>query len=347
MKHPLIRKFIWIIIFAALLYAAFVIWSDARKNIEVFRGFPWSTLPLIIGAVLVNFLVRELKWDYYRRMGGVNVPRGGSFLLFFSGFSMCITPGRIGELIKPVMYKEYFDQKMRRTIPLVFCERLSDLLGMILLGVLTAGAYTAGVKRGVSVGQFNTFLLNGFLVLSIVFMGAMVWFARRKRLVYGILMWSARRGALNNPARKLRKLYFATYPLLTVRNLTVTTLMAAFSWAFECVALWYILHGVGAVSITLPQSAFMFCMATILGGFFFFLPGGLGAFETGMLGMLRLLGVEEFKAVPAIVIIRFSTLFFGVALGFLFILITSAHYHMRLKWEELERARGEESAAQD
>jgi glycosyltransferase 2 family protein len=347
MKHPLIRKFFWIIIFAALLYAAFVIWSDARKNIEVFRGFPWSTMPLIIGAVMVNFLVRELKWDYYRRVGGINVPRGGSFLLFFSGFSMCITPGRIGELIKPVMYKEYFDQKMRRTIPLVFCERVSDLLGMILLGVITAGAYSAGVKRGVSVGQFNTILLNGFLALSIVFMVGMVWLARRKHTVYAVLLWAARRKVLNNAARKLRKLYFATYPLLTVRNLTVTTLMAAFSWAFECVALWYILHGVGAVSISLMQSAFMFCMATILGGFFFFLPGGLGAFETGMLGMLRLLGVEEFKAVPAIVIIRFSTLFFGVALGFLFILITSTHYHMRMKWEEVARVGDREVPEQE
>src|SRR5437773_2704558 len=137
MKHPMVRKSIWIVIFAVLVYTAFVVWSDFRKNIEILRRFPWTVVPLILGSVLVNFVVRELKWDYFRRVGKIKVPRFGSFLVFFSGFSMCISPARAGELIKPFMYKEYFGQKMRRTIPLVFCERVSDLLGMMVICVLT------------------------------------------------------------------------------------------------------------------------------------------------------------------------------------------------------------------
>jgi glycosyltransferase 2 family protein len=345
MKHRYVKRLIWIVIFAVLLYTALIIWSDFRKNVAILRQFPWSRMPLILGAVLVNFVVRELKWDYYRRAGGVNVPRGGSFLVFFSGYSMCISPGRVGELVKPFMYKEYFGQKMRRTIPLVFCERVSDLLGMILLGVITVPMYMAGVARGATAGGVSTRLLSGFLVTSIIFMVGMVLFARQKAWVYRLLIALSHNRHLHNPARKLRKLYYATYPLLSVKNLTITSLMASFSWAFECVALWMILDGVGAGSVTLAQSTFMFCMATILGGFFFFLPGGIGGFEPAMAAMLLLLGVQPSNAVPAIFIIRFSTLFFGVALGFLFILITSAKYHMRMKWEEFEQAEevGEET----
>jgi uncharacterized protein (TIRG00374 family) len=325
--------------------SAFVIWSDFRKNIEILRHFPWAQIPVIIAAVLVNFFVRELKWDYFRRAGGIRVPRLGSFLVFFSGYSMCISPGRIGELLKPFMYKEYFKQKMRRTIPLVFCERVSDLLGMILLGVISVPAYIAAVSSDFTAGGISTTLLIGFLALSIVIMSALVWLVRQKRWMYALLMQMSRVRRLHQLSRKFRKLYFATYPLLSAKNLLVTTLMASFSWAFECVALWIILHGVGATAISLGQSTFMFCMATILGGFFFFLPGGIGGFEPALVAMLLLLGVQKFQAVPAVFIIRVCTLFFGVALGFLFILITSARYHMRLKWEEFEQVETSKGAS--
>lgn len=337
MKNPVIKRIIWILVFAVIFYTAFVIWSDARKNVETLRRFPWQQLPLILGAVLVNFLVRELKWEYYRRAAGIEVPRWGSFLVFFSGFSMCISPGRIGELIKPFMLKEYFDQKMRRTIPLVFCERVSDLLGMILLALASMGSFMAGVTRGRIDGHwFSSAFIYGFLIFSAVFMLALVWAIHQKQWFYGLLAALSRWNRFKTTAHRLRKLYFATYPLLTPRNLLITTAMAAFSWSFECVALYLILQGVGATSVTLGQATFIFCMATIFGGFLFFLPGGIGGFETTLALMLILLGVERYKAVPAIFLIRFCTLFFSVALGFLFILITTAKYHKGIQWQAFE-----------
>jgi uncharacterized protein (TIRG00374 family) len=291
---------------------------------------------------MVNFLVRELKWEYYRRAGGIRAPRFGSFLVFFSGFSMCISPGRVGELIKPFMYKEYFDQKMRRTVPLVFCERLSDLLGMILLAIATIAAFTAGValerQQG---GWFTSAFIYSFLGVSAAFMAVMIWLIRQKRWIYGILIALSRNRRLSKPMHKFRKLYYSTYPLLTAKNLLVTTSMAGFSWTFECIALLMILHGVGATGVTIGQATFVFCMATIFGGFLFFLPGGIGGFEATMALMLGFLGVPPHQAVPAVFLIRFSTLFFSVALGFLFILLTSAKYHKRLQWEEFTHANEE------
>lgn len=336
MKHTIVKRFIWIVIFAVLLYTAFFIYNDFQAKVETMRRFPWRTLPIILGSVLINFLVRELKWDFFRRAARVNVPRGGSFLIYFSGYSMSISPGRVGELIKPFMYKEYFNQKMRRTIPLVLSERVSDLLGMVLVGALTASAFAAGVERGQQQGAFSVMAVNAFLVLSVIFMIILVWTARQKRLVYRVLIGLGQKPRLRQPMHKLRKMYFETYPLLTAKNLTVGTLLAAFSWSFECIALWMVLHGTGATGVTLMQSAFLFCMATIFGGFLFFLPGGLGGFDTSLIGMLALLGVQKSLSVPAVFIIRCSTLFFSVILGFLFILITSWRYHKGMMWEEFE-----------
>src|SRR5690606_27152248 len=195
----------WFCVLAVMAYTAFVIWTDARRNLEVFKAFSWSALPLIIGLVIVNFLLREVKWDFFRRKAGINVPRFGSFLVFFSDYSMAISPGRVGELIKPFMYKEYFGKSMRRSIPLVFCERLTDLLGMIVLAGITLAYYVGAVAEARSGGGASTRIIYGFLALSVITVIALIALMRNKRLVYGILHWITRYRLLRGSSGKLRK----------------------------------------------------------------------------------------------------------------------------------------------
>lgn len=255
---------------------------------------------------------------------------------------MAISPARIGELIKPFMYKEYFGQKMRRSVPLVFCERLSDLFGMIVLGALTLVPFMRAVtpEGEMDVSTKVVYLFFGFSIIAMILLMALL---RSKRLVYGGLKLFARGQRGRKILPKLRHLYRSTYPLLTARNLIVSTLIATASWFFECIALWLILHGVGATGVTIGQAGFIFCMATIFGGFLFFLPGGLGGFEASMMALLTLLGIEKYQAVPAVFITRACTLFFSVGLGFLFILLTSMRYRKAMAWDEFEGAENESS----
>lgn len=338
MGNRVVSRIIWFCVLAVLLYTAFVIWTDASRNLQVLKNFSWSALPLILGLVIINFLLREVKWNFFRNAAEIDVPRLGSFLIFFSGYSMAISPGRVGELIKPFMYKEYFGKNMRRSIPLVFCERLTDLMGMIVLALISVIPFTAAVAKRHGDGGSGTteMLIYVLLGVSAVLMVAGLFFARSKKLVYGILNLGMRVQRLRGPVKHLRHLYFATYPLLTVRNLGIATLLAAISWSFEVAAADLILAGVGAPEVSLVEITFVFCMATIVGGFLFFLPGGLGGFEGAAYRLLSLLGVGKNEIVPAILIIRFCTLFFAVALGFLFILLTSWRYHKALKWDKFE-----------
>jgi uncharacterized protein (TIRG00374 family) len=337
-KNRTVHRIVWFILVTAFVYAIWVLVTDARKNMTVLGQFPWQSLPVILLAVTTNFLLRWVKWEWYRAAAGIPAPLSGSFLVYFSGFSMAISPGRVGELIKPFMYKEYFGAKMRRTIPLVLAERISDLLGMLILTALTLAAYGAAVlaARGQeSESALSLPLLQGFLLFSMVLMAAGIILARSKKIMYRVLIQMSKLRGLHRASHKLRKLYHRTYPLLTIRNLLVTSCIAALSWFFECYAFLLILHGVGATSIGLPEATFMFCMATIIGGLLFFMPGGLGGFEGSMSGMLAMLRVAN--ATPAIVLIRFCTLFYSVFLGFAFIFLTGWIYRKRLAWDEFER----------
>jgi uncharacterized protein (TIRG00374 family) len=339
MHSHLFKRIVQFCVLVVLLYAGWVIATNYRENVATLRAFPWRTIPLILAAVTMNLVMRELKWAYYCRAAGISAPRLGHFLIYFSGLSMTISPGRVGELIKPFMYKEYFGQKMRRSVPLVFCERVSDLLGMIVVAGLSLGAYVHGIAQAGHGGGAMSRLIYAFLVLSVVFMAALLYVARHRRLVYRLIYWMTQHPRLRGTGRKMQTLYFSTYPLLTIRNLAVTTAMAAVSWSFECLALLMILHGAGANGINIGEAAFVFCMATIFGGFLFFAPGGLGGFEGSAKVMLTLLGLADSQIVPAVLITRFSTLFYSVVLGFIFILLTGLKYHKKIQWEEFEHAR--------
>lgn len=347
MKNRIVSRTIWFCVLAVLTYTVFVIWTDAQKNLEVFRAFSWNLLPLIIGLVIVNFALREVKWDFFRRAAGIQVPRLGSFLVFFSGYSMAISPGRVGELIKPFMYKEYFGKSMRRSVPLVFCERLTDLLGMVVLALLAVMPFLQGLLRNGTDGSHTaeTRFIYGLLGVSVVTMVAGVAVARQKRWVYALLHRGMRYRRLRPTLKHLRHIYYATYPLLTVRNLFIATMLGSISWFFECLAFKLIMTGVGAHDVNVMELTFVFCMSTIVGGFFFFLPGGLGGFEGAAYRLLQLLGVDKNAVVPGILILRFSTLFFAVGLGFLFILLTSWKYRKSLKWDKFSKV-SEESPEQ-
>jgi uncharacterized protein (TIRG00374 family) len=350
MKNRIVSRTIWFCVLAVMIYTASIIWTDARRNLEVFRAFKWSYLPLILGLVMINFVLREVKWDFFRRAAGIQVPRLGSFLVFFSGYSMAISPGRVGELIKPFMYKEYFGKSMRRSVPLVFCERLTDLLGMIVLALLSVVPFVAAISSrdsGAGQGGGSETLIYILLGASVVCMVGGIWFARQKRWVYSLMHRGMQVPRLRGTLKHLRHIYYATYPLLTIRNLIIATALGAVSWSFEVMAMKVIMNGVGAGHATLVELTFVFCMATIVGGFFFFLPGGLGGFEGAAFRLLQLLGVGKNAIVPAILIVRFSTLFFAVGLGFLFILLTSWKYHKSLEWGAFEQVSEEPAESVD
>lgn len=339
-SHKMKRNAFVVFFLFLLVWGLIFLIGDAKKNFKELSEFVWWWFPVSLVFVFVNFSLREVKWNFFRKRAGVDVPRLPSALIYFSGYSMCISPGRIGELIKPLMYKEYYDQPLKRTIPLVFCERLTDLLGMLVLCGATLFAFIDGIKQaGVDESQASVPLgietVAPFLILSVVLLAVLIALVRSRRFVGLMLNLIPKHEKLDKIKEKLEGLYNSTYPLLTGYNLTAMTLFATFSWFFECYAT-YVLsrYGLGVESITLVQVIFIFCFASIVGGLFF-LPGGLGGFEAVMIASYILLGAAD-PAVAITFLCRAGTLFFGVAVGVTAILITTRYFHKAVAWDEFE-----------
>jgi uncharacterized protein (TIRG00374 family) len=288
--------------------------ADLPKVMGAVEGFEWGWLPLILVLTTFNYLLRFAKWHYYLHQVGIrNISRADSLKVFLGGFSMTVTPGKIGEAFKSLWLKNLTGVNVARTLPVVAAERLSDAMGCALLASVGILAYP----------QY----WPAFGAILAVMVGAVV-VVQFRPLSLWLLDQAERLPVISRLAHSLREFYASSYELLSLKNLLVAVGLGTVSWAGEGAAFFLVLKGLGsAPTVTLLfQAVFILAFSVIVGGAST-LPGGLGVAEVSLAGMLALIvGLPRETAATAALLIRFFTLWFGVALGFLML----ARYRQRL-----------------
>ncbi len=300
-----------------ILLVAFADVGRLRENLARFR---WEYLPLVIGLTLFNYALRFAKWEFYLRQIGAKVERLDSAAIFASGFTMVLTPGKVGEFLKSYLLAQVSDTPISQSAPVVVAERLTDGMAMVLLA--TAGLI---VYR---LGQEVIFVV-ALLLLALVVM------VEYRPLALLLLRWGQGLPLISRLARELDNLYESTYALLTPRNLLWAVLLGFLSWGSECVAFYLVLAGLGLPETPslLLQASFIFASSAILGAVSF-VPGGLGVADASLAGLtLFLTGASRSLSVAASLLIRLSTLWFGATLGLVALFLFRKRFFEGLGYE--------------
>lgn len=291
-----------------LVVVAIVFISDADSIWRALRSFNlWYLLP-ILALTIANYVLRFIKWQYYLRCLQVRgLSRRESALIFVAGFTMVMTPGKVGELLKAWLIRARTGTPMAVTAPAIFAERLTDGLAMLVL----AGVGLLTVQYG-----WQLLLLGGALSLAVV------WVVQREQFMLGMIARAGNTRLGANRVAPLRQLYAGTRTLLSTRPLLVAVGLGVCSWLGECIAYYLVLRGLGVPGSTrlFIVAIFVFAAATWLGGASM-LPGGLGVAEVTLTGLLLLVTSDDListaTAGSATLIMRLATLWFGVAIGVL------------------------------
>jgi uncharacterized protein (TIRG00374 family) len=115
----------------------------------------------------------------------------------------------------------------------------------------------------------------------------------------------------------LREFYEGSYTLFKPKATLMAVGLGILSWLGEGIGFYVILVGLGLKSSinTCSNAIFILAFSTVIGAVSA-LPGGLGAAEASISGMLILLLPTSVDiAAAATLLIRFATLWFGVVLG--------------------------------
>lgn len=299
------NKIIISVVFGVAIVAGLAIFADLPRTVDALQQFAWRYLPLILGLTLINYGLRFVKWHYYLgQIGAGHVSLGDSLKIFVAGFTMIMTPGKLGELYKAWALKETNDVTISRAAPIVLAERLTDGLAMVILASAGLALYRYGAVTLLAV----LLTLGGFVVVVQI-----------RPLALWLLRQGERVPIVARFAHSLREFYESAYRLLSLKNLTFAVGLGVISWGAEGIALYLVLLGLGFVGspILLIKAVAALASSTILGAISF-LPGGLGVADGSLTGILLLTtNTGADTAVAATLVIRLATLWFGVGLGIL------------------------------
>lgn len=303
-------KIIYGLAFAAVVYIIIGVWGSAGGLAQAFSLFSWGYLPLLLVIAFSNYLVRFIKWQYYLRLLKIKVPPLDSFIIFMSGLSLTITPGKMGEVIKSYFLKKGFKASVSRTAPIVLADRLSDLLAFLMIAGV--GAY------GFSYGKTAIWLIFSFAIFVIL-----LFIIRPVGLaIFGYL---SKIKLIAKYASRIMVLYETSYNLLKPKRLLFPLFVSLIAWSLEALDFYFILV-VLKTNISALAAFFVYSFSTIMGAVMM-LPGGLGVTDGSIAGLLNFLSVGAGTAAFATILIRVVTLWLAVILGLWFMLVAQKRYN--------------------
>lgn len=302
-RKSLLQRIMPGLILGFVVFLILLLLGDIREVSATFLNFRWILFPLVLLFTLGNYFFRFLKWHYYlNAAGGGEISPLTSARLFIAGLPLAVTPGNVGEALKGVWIHQESGIPVAQGMSVVMAERISDGLGVLLLstlGVITYPRYWPAFAG------------------SLLFLLAVIVISQIRPLALQLLSWGERVPLVKRFAEPLHEFYESSHTLLRPRPTFVGLALGTLSWLGEGAGMYVVLRGLGIAPSreTFTIAVFIFSFSALVGGLST-LPGGLGAAEASLAGMMTLLlGVEGEIASASTLLIRFGTLWFGVFLG--------------------------------
>jgi uncharacterized protein (TIRG00374 family) len=300
------RKVLVSVVLGVVVFGGLIAYGDVRKVGTNLEDFQWELLPLILFIALGNYLLRFAKWHYcLGRVGVRDVRFWDSFLIYMSGLGMTITPGKVGEWLKCYLLRDMYGTPVARSTPILFAERITDALGLIVLALVGVFAFESGT----------------WPLVAAVILGSSVAVAvsRHRPSSQRIVAGARRLPFVGRFTPQIDEMYESNYVLMHPATILLLTLVSVAAWGTQVVAFYLVLDGLGvdAGAETFLKASFILPISTLAAALLL-LPGGLGVAETGITSLSEsLLDLSRSTASAATLIIRLATLWFAVILGLL------------------------------
>jgi uncharacterized protein (TIRG00374 family) len=292
------KRLLIIVMIAIAFYLGIIIYSNLWDVLGAFKLFKWYLLPIILSLIFIEYLIRSIRWNYYLDELKISIQRKRSYLIFFTGLSMSITPGKVGELIKAFLLKDECGTPMSKGTSIVFIERITDVIGICGLAIIGLFSVSYG--------------MNSILIVTAIFI-LFVLVIQNRKLSGKLVKVIGKIPLIRRYKKDIDAVYETSHDLLQPKNLMVGVGFGFISWSLECICLYLISFGFG-IHLGLFESVFIVSFSLIIGNISM-LPGGLGITEGSMLGILLTLNVSSVMAVAVVILFRLVTLWFAVIIG--------------------------------
>jgi uncharacterized protein (TIRG00374 family) len=293
------KKIVWSVVFGLVVFAVFTTFGDLNAIRNDLRNFPWLLIIPLLLLSLGNYFFRILRWNYYLKSIGIKISPVKSSLVFRSGFTMGLTPGKLGEVFKSYLLKRSDGIEVSRTLPVVVAERVMDLFSLLVI-----------VSFGLLLFDYGK--VSILIIWAIL--GIAVFLISQEKIVYFIINQLKRVKFLAKKTNFLVKSYDSVKILFHPKKIAVGISYGVIAWSMECLILFLTIRGFGS-NISLSAAFFIYAFSMLIGAIAM-LPGGLGATEGSMTGLLIMISkVSKNIAIVSTMLVRLATLWFALIIG--------------------------------
>lgn len=285
---------------AAVIYIAFILFSDWQTLIKSFEKIKPEFLVLLVVVEFAVLVLRTMRNRIFLKSLDIHISYRRNILIYFAGLAMTITPGNAGEMVRAQFLKREVGKPIASTIPIYFGERLNDLIVVTIITSIflvfvdfAAGKIVMMVSVGIIVVLFA--LLKSVRLFK---------FFRKKTGSIKFLQkfsdgFDQIHDSLQNILGKniIKKTLPASVPIWMMHGFTAYVALLAFG-----------------VDIGFMETYVIYLSSLII-GVLSFIPAGIGVTETSLVGLFGAHGVNFSLAVAITLILRFMTIWFAAIVG--------------------------------
>ena len=304
----IIRAIVLFISAGVLLYLGAIFWFGWRATVTAMTTLGLKTL--LIGAVLAStaYFWRFGRWEHSLRCFGHALPRWPHLAIYLSGLGLTATPGKSGETLRSALLLQQ-GVRAPHSLAAFLIDRATDVLGMCLLGFFAAwmvGHARTWVWLLAFIGLMSGSRIFAALLLR---QGSAGWWSRPGRM-WQVLPLKGAQAILQSWASAWKLPRVAVFSLIAV--LAYGTQALVFAWFCH-------MAGTG---LSPAACVLIFVQATLFGAASM-LPAGLGAMEAALVIQMSERGVGDGVALSLAISIRLVTLWLGMAIGAVSLLLYS------------------------
>ena len=301
----LLTKIIFVIVVAIAIYASFLIISDINSIYNEFSNFQFEYLPIILILLISAFFTLIFRWHLLLKKSGINIPRNSGVMIFMSGVSLSMIPGRAGELIKSELLKIKFDVPRSKSVSIVIVEQIYTAIGLLITSFF-----------GLYYFDLSIYIIIVFsIILTLVFL-----FLSSEKFYQKCIKFIIKIKFLNRFVENISESQVVIKKLISGKFIPILISLSTLFWALICSCVYFIIIGFGINNFDYFAIWTMYTSSIML-GFMSFLPVGIGVVEGSFAGFMAYRGIDISVALTLIVIVRLIVEWLPISVGFIFLKI--------------------------
>ncbi|MGA8017102.1 MAG: lysylphosphatidylglycerol synthase transmembrane domain-containing protein [Candidatus Dormiibacterota bacterium] len=260
--------------------------------------FRWALIPAIVAVSLGYYVVQGIRWYFLLVEVGIRLPMRDVVLINLAGQATALLP--LGELTRAVLVAQASGADFGAAVAAETVQELIYTLLLILFAVPALVAVPHALGGVVAI----------LIVIAAIFVG-MSWCPAYRWLRAAV----AHTPLLKRLLHEVDELHNDLVVLVRRPSTFVWSWLSALQAAAMITALWLVTEAVAPGQLSWKSAALVYAVSNVA-GLLSLIPGGIGAYEGSVIGLLVGFGLNPGVAAAVAVVQRLASQGLGTLVGF-------------------------------